>query len=58
MAVLSESTTPYNYCCCLLVFSDCSILFVTVNNYGSSYLPKFAKLYCHINTSQHVAMLA
>jgi hypothetical protein len=38
-------------------FSDSSIIFVTVNNYGSSYLPQFAKLYCRSNTSQDVAML-
>jgi hypothetical protein len=37
--VWSESISPYNCCCCLLIFSDCSILFVTVIIYGSSYLP-------------------
>jgi hypothetical protein len=57
MLVWSERTTPYNYCCCLLVFSDCGILFVTVIIYGSSYLTKFATLYCHSNTSQDVARL-
>jgi hypothetical protein len=55
--VWSESTTAYNYCCCLLVFSDCGILFVTVIIYGSSYLPKFAKLYCYSNISQDVGMV-
>jgi hypothetical protein len=56
--VWTERTTIIVIYCCLLVFSDSSILFVTVIIYGSSYLPKFAKLYCHSNTSQHVAMLA
>jgi hypothetical protein len=57
MLVLSQRIAIIAIYCCLLVFSDCSIIFVTVIIYCSSYLPKFPKLYCHGNTSQHVARL-
>jgi hypothetical protein len=54
MLVLSESTTPYNYCCCLLIFSDCGIIFVTLIIYRSA--PFGYSLYCQHSQTKNYNM--